>query len=174
LLQTFNLVPYPAEALPNVKIAGALERTQNQLSIQYELQGEIEQIVFPRISPFPVRADDLWKATCFEFFIAIPNQPQYWEFNLSPSGDWNIYIMDAYRRVGFREENRIGQLPFQFNKNKLELSIDLKHLFPESQKLQIGITAIIQTTNGIETYWALTHPGPQADFHLRESFTLTI
>jgi hypothetical protein len=40
--------------------------------------------------------------------------------------------------------------------------------------LEIGITAIIQTTDSYETYWALTHPAPFADFHLRESFILAL
>jgi hypothetical protein len=171
-VQTFSLIPYPAGNLPKIEITGGINRADNQLSIRYEISGEVDSISFPDPSASLSRKDDLWKTTCFEFFLAVPNQPQYWEFNVSPSGDWNIYKMDAYRRVGFREEISIKQLAFQFELPDLELSVDLNPLFPSTQPLQIGITAIIQTKDGNETYWALAHPGPQADFHLRESFIL--
>ena len=69
----------------------------NQLFIRYEVCGELDQILFPALAESPSRKDELWKATCFEFFIAIMDQPRYWEFNISPSGDWNVYVMDAYR-----------------------------------------------------------------------------
>jgi hypothetical protein len=114
--------------------------------------------------------------TCFEFFLAVKESPQYWEFNMSPSGDWNAYHMDAYRRIGFREEILIQQLPFQIQKDAnnflLRAEIDLSPILHPEQALDIGITAIIQTLDGNETYWALVHPAPQADFHLRESFII--
>lgn len=95
---------------------------------------------------------------------------------MSPSGDWNIYVMDAYRRIGFREETRIAKLSLGFKKQRqsysIETSMDLSPMFPSNQILQLGITAVIQTLDGLESYWALAHPGQQADFHLRESFIL--
>jgi len=176
-LQTFRLIPYPAGNLPKIDITGEIERTENRLSIHYVVQGETENIVLPVKSLSSSRKDDLWQATCFEFFLAIPNQPQYWEFNMSPSGDWNVYIMDEYRKIGFREEKAISQLPFEFkhfdDKLSLSLSMDLSAIAVFKNNLQISITAIIQTKDGNETYWALTHPGQQADFHLRESFILS-
>ncbi len=114
----FELTPFPSNKTPHITIAGTAKRTDNQLTMQYKINGEIEEIIFPASSTSPSRKDDLWKATCFEFFIAIPNQPQYWEFNMSPSGDWNVYKMDAYRQVNMREETAITQLPFEFNFSK--------------------------------------------------------
>jgi len=85
--------------------------------------------------------------------------------------------MDEYRKIGFREEKAISQLPFEFkhfdDKLSLSLSMDLSAIAVFKNNLQISITAIIQTKDGNETYWALTHPGQQADFHLRESFILS-
>ena len=138
----------------------------------------MERILLPRTSIRAARKEELWKATCFEFFLAIKDQPPYWEFNLSPSGDWNVYHMDAYRRIGFREETGIHQLPFEVQQEKMNLSLnavaELSPLFPLDQVLECGITAVIQTIDGLETYWALTHPGPAPDFHLRESFMLEL
>ena len=97
---------------------------------------------------------------------------------MSPSGAWNVYHMDTYRRVGFREESAIRQLPFEFQKTNneflLDVSIDLTSLVQAKQKIQVSITAIIQAMDGNETYWALAHPSSQADFHLRESFIISI
>jgi hypothetical protein len=177
-VQTFRLIPYTANTAPQIDIAGEITRAENQLSIRYEVTDDIKQILLPSPSPAPSRKDDLWKATCFEFFLAIPNQPRYWEFNMSPSGDWNVYIMDAYRRVGFREEKAISQLTFEFKQDEsrisLNLPVDLSPIIASETNLQASITAIIQTKDGNETYWALAHPGGQADFHLRESFILSL
>ena len=177
-MQTFKLIPYPLTQIPNISIAGELERIENQLSIHYTVQGDIENILLPESSASAARQDDLWKATCFEFFFAIPNSPEYWEANISPSNAWNFYHMDAYRRIGFREETRTQQLPFEFQKTDgkylLDVSMNLGPILYVEQKIQVGITAIIQTTDGNEAYWALAHPGSQADFHLRESFIINL
>ena len=188
--RSFSLISFPATNLPNISITGGISVQKNILHLSYSLAGNIEDVFLPPTSLTPGRKDELWKTTCFEFFLAIKEQPQYWEFNMSPSGDWNVYHMDAYRRVGFREETSIQKLPFEVQKARVARSpqkepnrneadgfhlnaiVDLHHILPPDQLLEFGITAIIQTTTGNETYWALTHPAPIADFHLRESFIL--
>jgi len=177
-MQMFKLVPFPADNLPKISISGEIIRSVSNFFLRYKVNGGINQILLSAKSAFPSRVDDLWKATCFEFFVAIPNQPEYWEFNMSPSADWNVYKMDAYRRVGFREETAFTQLPFLFEKTDntltLDISVDLSPILRPAQKVHVGITAIIQTVDGKETYWALMHPGTQADFHLRKGFLLTM
>ena len=177
-MREFRLIPFPALKIPAIEIAGQVARQGNLLSIRYSVQGDIEDIRLPVRSESPARKHDLWKAACFEFFLAVKDQPEYWEFNLSPSGDWNVYTMEAYRQVNMREEVAFSELPFEFTKTMNQLSLDVA-VYPGvlSQRqnvLQIGITVIIQTTDGSETYWALTHPGPRADFHLRESFVIEL
>ena len=175
---TFSLIPFSAPNLPNISITGKISLQKNIVHLRYSLSGEIENILLPPASVNPSRKDDLWKMTCFELFLALKDQPQYWEFNMSPSGHWKVYHMDAYRRVGFREETSIRQLPFE-NSNEagvfhLNALVDLNPILPPNQLLEFGITAIIQTTDSTETYWALSHPAPFADFHLRESFILEL
>ena len=173
-MQAFRLIPYPADELPQILITGDIERCANRLFIRYVVTGDVDSIFTPAPSNSPARKDDLWKATCFEFFLAVKDQPPYWEFNMSPSGDWNVYAMDAYRQVNMREESAFAQLPFEFRKAGpqlvLDLSIDLNPILHHNQPLQVGITSVIQTLDESETYWALAHPGQRADFHLRESF----
>ena len=177
LLKTFALIPYPAPNIPAVEVTGTVMRQENILSINYSVQGDIENILLP-ISVAPARKDDLWRATCFEFFIAIKDQPRYWEFNMSPSGNWNVYAMDAYRQVNMREELAFTELSFEFIKTKdevlLDISVDLNPMLQPENILQISVTTIVQTTDGNETYWALAHHGQYADFHLRESFVIEL
>lgn len=172
----FSLIPFAAPRLPAVSISGTVFLQNNLLTLHYSLTGNLEEILLPPVSSNPSRKDELWKATCFEFFLAIKNQPGYWEFNMSPSGDWNVYRMDSYRRIGFRQESGLLQLPFELKKKaygySLVVTADLTQIFRLGEELEMGITAILQTRDGHESYWALTHPGAQADFHLRESFIL--
>ncbi len=172
--QSFALIPFPAPNIPEINITGNISRQNNLLALRYAIAGDIEHILLPAPSPNPSRRNELWKMTCFEFFLAIQGQPQYWEFNMSPSGDWNVYCMDAYRRIGFGEETSIQRLQFEVRKETglliLDATINLTPLLSEQQPLEVSVTAVIQTKDGDETYWALTHPAPQADFHLRESF----
>jgi len=38
----------------------------------------------------------------------------------------------------------------------------------------VAITAVLQSRDGTCSYWALLHPGPEADFHRREGFALRL
>jgi len=174
LPKSFELIPYPAPNLPALEITGTVARIDNRITVHYVIRGDVENILLPTPSSASERKHDLWKATCLEFFVAIQDQPQYWEFNMSPSGNWNVYAMDAYRQVNMREELAFTQLPFEFRKTNdevlLDISVDLNPILQLKSVLKVGITTIIQTNNGKETYWALAHPGQHADFHQRDSF----
>ena len=177
-MPAFELIPFPAKDLPKINITGEMERRDNHLSIYYEVSGEVDHILFPSVSASPSRKDDLWKATCFEFFIAVRNKPEYWEFNMSPSGDWNVYVMDAYRQVNMRDATEFSELPFDFKvtneRISIKTSVNINSITQSEMDLDIGVTAIIQTKDGHESYWALSHPGQHADFHQRESFIISL
>jgi len=177
-MQTFDLVSFPADELPGIEISGGIGRVQNQFTVRYELTGGMEQILIPPVSVSPVRKGGLWKTTCFEFFLALPDRPQYWEFNMSPSGDWNVYKMDRYRRMGFREEKLIGGMQVEARNSAdgftLRAIVDVKSIFEVDQVVEAGVTAVIRSRTGHESYWALAHPGGRADFHLREGFIIRL
>lgn len=174
--QAFSLIPFPAPNIPEVTVAGWLRYEDRVVNLHYSLVGNMEEISLPDPSVPPRRRDELWKGTCFEFFLAIKDRPQYWEFNMSPSGDWNVYRMDAYRRISFRAETWIQRLQIEVQKRTgalmLEAAVDVSPLIQKSEPLELGITAVLQTKEGNESYWALAHPASHPDFHRRESFTL--
>ena len=56
----------------------------------------------------------------------------------------------------------------------LALDVDLGKIVSVNQVLEVAITAVIKQIGGEVTYWALTHRGTKADFHLRESFIIEL
>jgi hypothetical protein len=174
--QSFSLIPFSTQDVPAITIKGQVARQSNTFYIRHVIAGDLGAVALPLLNANPARKNELWRTTCFEFFLAIKNTPQYWEFNMSPSGDWNIYVMDAYRQVGMREESCIKGLPFDIWKEadslSLETVINLDPIIASEKPIEVGIASMIQTKNSKETYWALLHPRPEADFHARESFVL--
>lgn len=82
--QIFSLQPFPSEeSLVDLKIAGNISRHNNQLTINYQVVGELAPVEIPSSVDIPTRKHELWQDTCFEFFIGIKDSQQYWEFNLS-------------------------------------------------------------------------------------------
>jgi hypothetical protein len=172
--QSFSLDPFPtASPKLDLNIAGNIARHSNTLVIRYTLTGELGEIAIPPPADMPVRQNGLWEETCFEFFLGVKNSPRYWEFNLSPAGHWAVYSFADYRQ-GMQEEMAFTSLPFivqnQGDSLSLALELDLEKIVQGTQALEVGISAVIKRKDGDVTYWALTHPGSQADFHLRESF----
>jgi hypothetical protein len=143
------------------------------LSITYTLRGNLADVLLPPPVASPARRHELWQSTCFEFFLAVQQTPQYWEFNLSPSGHWNVYRFTDYRQ-GMTEENTIVTLPFKVQLQpdwlQLDLELDLDRLHLVDSPLDIAISTVIQDRDRQVTYWAITHPSHQADFHRRDGF----
>ncbi|MBN3895899.1 MAG: DOMON-like domain-containing protein [Nostoc sp. NOS(2021)] len=190
--QTFSLQPFPStKSLPNLKIAGNIARNGNKLVICYVLEGDLKEIALAKptvrvasrtegIAPpsnTRSRKHELWKDTCFEFFLGIKDSLRYWEFNLSPAGHWNVYRFDGYRQ-GMQEETAFTTLPFSVQNQAdglaLVLDVDLNKIVSANQAIEVGITTVIKDKDGEVTYWALTHRSAEADFHLRDSFIIKL
>lgn len=170
----FNLQPFSlSNSQFNGEVQAHLTLDGNKLTIHYQVFSDGEKIKIPPTVTQPNRQDNLWGTTCFEFFLGIVNSPVYWEFNLSPSGDWNVYRFSGYRQ-GMQPETAFSSLPFEFTREtdhlSLNISIDLEQMIQNSQQLELAITMVIEDKEGTITYWALKHPGSEADFHRRDSF----
>ncbi|QFS47828.1 DOMON-like domain-containing protein [Nostoc sphaeroides] len=176
--QKFSLQPFPStKSLPNLKIAGNIGRNGNQLAIRYMLEGDLKEIAIAPPSNNPSRKHKLWEDTCFEFFLGIKDSQRYWEFNLSPAGNWNVYRFDGYRQ-GMQEETAFENLPFkvqnQADSLALALNVDLDKIISVKQAIEVAITTVIKNRDSEVNYWALTHRGAEADFHLRDSFIVEL
>ena len=174
--KAFSLKPFPAAGLPpGIGITGYAARKEEKLSVMYELRGPLTQLVIPAPADMPARRNKLWEETCFEFFLSPKNSDSYWEFNLSPAGHWNVYRFASYRE-GMQVEQKFTALPFsaEAGPDSLILSVeaDLTALISSDEAVDAGISAVVRLIDGTLTYWALSHPGPQPDFHLRDGFIL--
>jgi hypothetical protein len=174
--ELFVLQPF-APLATDLSISGEISRIANQLTINYQLAGDLGQILIPSIADAPRRRLELWEATCFEFFLAPVGEEYYWEFNLSPSSNWNVFRLDSYRQA-LRNESAVTTLPVVIKQTDrlvtLDLQFDLTQLLLENQSLEIAVTTVIQDFNGNYSYWALQHTGQEADFHRRSDFLLKI
>ena len=175
--QHFQLTPF--DPLPvgfNLSVGGHISRANTEaIQVHYQVTGDLNSVIIPQKTNPPVRRDELWTTTCLELFIGETESSPYWEFNLSPNGDWNAYKLSAYRR------NLTPDLAYQnlastidSGASEFELSVvcpipaDLK----TSPKLDVAICAVIQFKQGPISYWALNHGGAEADFHRRDGFVL--
>ena len=169
-----QLQPFPSNnSLPNIKINTTVSRQNTKLKLKYLLQGNLQQLVLPAINNKVERKDNLWQTTCFEFFLAVFHSRHYWEFNLAPTGDWNVYYFTNYRR-GMKPSKSFDSLPFIIKTNdstyQLEIEINLQSIIAGNTFLELAVATVIEDTNHNLSYWAITHPGIQADFHRRDSF----
>ena len=164
--------PDPALEPLQLQAEACLEGTL--LRLRYRVVGPLEVLAIPApASGPPRRLDGLWQGTCLEAFLAGRGCSNYWELNLSPSGDWNLYRFDAYR-CGGREETRISGLSASRwerpDRLELELQLNLERLLPPPEPLEISLTAVLEHRLRGCSYWALRHTGEAADFHRRDSF----
>lgn len=154
------------------------------LSLFYRLIGNASNVVVPPAAQPPGRRDRLWEHTCFEFFLSEQRVPTkaspYWEFNLSPTQDWNVFFLQPYRHR-LKQEPALTDLPIAVQTSstalRLAVSIDLSHLISPHQPLRLGGSAVIvlkEEETLRETFWSITHPALQPDFHHPDSFAVEL
>lgn len=157
----------------SARVAGA-----GKLAVRFVLEADMSQVVLPRTRT-PGRADELWRHTCFEVFVGLPENEAYCELNFSPSGEWAIYGFVGYRRgmapIEVRRPPRIAMRPTPRGM-VLEAVTYLEELpSPKpGSPLRAGVAAVIEEKDERLTYWALTHPAALPDFHHRLGFVLQV
>ncbi len=164
----------PSSAL---EITGKIARSDKWLSLDFLAAGAVAQIDFPAHAKVPLRKESLWEQTCFELFVSPKGSSQYWEFNISPSGHWNVYRFSAYRE-GMREETAFESLPFSTSRAhgffSVSLQIEPARIIEADRQLAVAVSAVIRGKDGGTSFWGLTHCGSKPDFHNRASFIIEL
>lgn len=189
--QSFVLQPFQSGDLPpgprpagsaspgtGLELSGRIRCRGGALELCLRLGGDLESVALPESSTRPERRDDLWRSTCFELFLAAEGQPEYWEVNLSPAGHWNVYRFCGYRR-GMETEPSLRALPFAFRSGSGVVELELAWPLPDDLRsspsaLVAGVCAVIEQQQGQLSYWAVIHPGKEADFHRRDGLVLRL
>jgi len=160
-----------------VTIDGSIARRADTLSVRYEVRGTLSMLSIPAAAGTPRRKDRLWEETCLELFLGTADSGEYREFNLSPSGHWNVYRFTGYRE-DMREEPAFPSLPFavRIGPDAFDLSMELNvgKILTAGVTIEAGVAAVIKTIDGGKSHWALVHPASRPDFHRREGFALTL
>ncbi len=143
-----------------------------QVLISFELHGAVDSIRWPTSESSPARMDQLWQHTCFECFWASATTPQapYTEINCSPNGNWNAYSFTSYREGISPDPNiEVHLKNWESESNRAHFQIQISSAKNLSMTT-VGLTAVIELLSGEKTYWSLSHPGPQPDFHNKEGW----
>jgi hypothetical protein len=148
-----------------------------ELALRYVLSGEATQLWLPSAAT-PVRADELWRRTCFEAFAAPLGQGGYVEINLAPTAQWAAYgftgYRDGMRSLGDVPAPRLDSLR-SAGSYEFRASFDLGASgLPVDAPWQVALSAVIEDASGAKSYWALAHPAGKPDFHHPESFVLEL
>lgn len=164
-----------------LSVAAMAEIKGRTLEISFHIDSpeDAPKLVWNSYSDSGARKDELWKTTCLEAFIQ-KLDGSYFEVNLAPQGDWNVYRFDSYRE-GMKHENQIEALSAfsssmqtngKFAKYKLNAKIDLSKAMKSPQHFRLGLTAVIETEGSERSYWSLKHSGEKPDFHDSRGFVL--
>jgi hypothetical protein len=188
IVDVFRDVPMMAHArdgagpVRSLVVSGALHAS-GSLTLEFQLAAELRAV---RLAPSvcqPQRRHELWRHTCFELFARRGNEPGYCEFNFSACGDWAAYEFDDYR--GSRRD--AAQRPIEVSVQTLDLAqiqlrarIDLQSAFAieaaalEFADWRLNCAAVIESSDGSLSYWAVHHPRAQPDFHDPAGFCVAL
>lgn len=165
---------------PPVSVAASAERAGRALRLAWRLLDPAGTVVLPRPAVAPARRDGLWEHTCVEAFVAPRPGTAYWEVNVSPAGDWNLYRFDA-PRTGMRAEPRVPALVPAVRADAaagslcVAVDLDLRALeVPAHGALDVGLAAVLEGYDGVRAYVALAHADGRPDFHRRETFAVRV
>jgi hypothetical protein len=166
-----GLIPFSQAAAPPIAVVAGFAWDGPRVALTFRVTGAVDAVRVPKPEPTPGRTDGLWQITCFEAFIARADGG-YYEVNLSPSGDWALYALDAYR-TGLAPADTEAVVQ-EVIRGATELMLIGSAVLPDDAIGPVGLSAVIETRDGQKSYWALAHPSDKPDFHHPDSFTLVL
>ena len=181
---TCPLLPFARSSEASVRALTASVQREGEgiLRFRYQLDAELSALRIPAMS-VSRRADELWKHTCFEAFIAgVPRGRSYHELNFSPSTEWAAYSFEGYRQ-GMTPVVAATPPRIDVSRAASQLVVDVRvamqSLLPEplravDAKLSIALSAVIETDDGRISWWALKHAPDKPDFHHAAGFILEV
>lgn len=163
---------YPPLAVTSVA-ARFISRDENWLRLRWRIEGS-GKLVVPGFAG-KGRADELWRATCFELFLMPEGGEAYCEFNLSPSERWAAYDFSSYRD-GMEDRDAPREPECTMRQGSSFAIFDAAipaAALPEGECLA-SLTCVLEEEGGIKSFWAPCHPQDEPDFHDVACFTLRL
>ncbi len=173
-MQFRPLVCHSSSRAPEIAVeAIATFVATDAVSFRYRVRGDVNSIRVPPVRP-ALRKDDLWRHTCFEAFVKRGNEDGYVELNFAPSTEWAAYSFEGYR-AGMAPLSQIETpaIEHRLENGAFTLAATLNaHSFGSASAL--GLSAVIEHTDGRLSYWALAHPRSTPDFHDSAGWTQSL
>jgi hypothetical protein len=168
-----RLQPHPAAPPKAVTAVSCAVTRQGPAGweLQFEVNDPSGALSLPEARQ-PRRTDGLWKATCFELFLRREGEGGYFEFNLSPSGEWAAYAFDGYRQ-GMADLD-IAAPPVDMATTDGMSRLGTFVTAPGPGPWRASLSAVIEEADGAKSYWALAHASDKPDFHHPDSFVLEL
>jgi hypothetical protein len=160
------LHPFSAGLFPAIDLRADVSPAASGLSLSFYLRGDLTTLVLPPPTT-GFRRDSLWQSTCWECFLAKRNSPEYFEINLSPTHDWNVYHFTAYRQ-GMSAPPLPPPVIRSWRKDdwyRLDALVAGLPMTGDKANWRLGLSAVLAGQDGGKAYFALAHPGEKPDFH---------
>jgi hypothetical protein len=176
--QSATLVCHPSTPTDAVRAiaVSAARSSDGTLRLTFCAEGDLARVLVP--APQSARVvHQLWEHTCFEAFMTLDGTTAYHELNLAPSSEWAGYHFRSYREIeDIVDEDVAPRISVRRAAAELQLeaTLSLARLAPAylHSALRLGMSAVIETTDGVLSYWALRHPAGKPDFHDPLAFAL--
>jgi hypothetical protein len=170
----FDLQPHPAAPPGSVRrVMVSMGRDGETLRVRFRIPDDPSQLDLPATKE-PRRADGLWERTCFEVFIREEGAEHYYEYNLSPSTEWALYRFESYRSGRWDSAMPGPVVKVSIRPTRFELSARIWAPPLALANWRVGISAVVQESDGAKSYWAIAHPPGEPDFHHPSCFALQL
>lgn len=170
----YRLLPHPANPDGGSNaIEVAVSHSATGLALTYRIAATPAAIRLPALAAAGP-ADDLWRHTCCEAFVA--GDGGYHEFNFSPAGSWAVYrFTDIRQRDSAYRPPAAPTVRTAADTDGFTLTAEIPAaLLPARPQRTLGLTAVVEHADGALAYWALRHDGPRPDFHRPATFLIPL
>ena len=152
----FSLEPHPSTppAEPAFKVWATVDHAASlgpiaTTNIWFGVSAPADRFVIPPIAE-PWRADELWRTTCFEAFVAPAGKDTYREWNFAPRGNWAAYDFTAYREGMTKAEVRSP--PYvRMEDNFTWWTVGATIAVPANESWKLGLSAVVEEKNGTKS-----------------------
>ncbi len=167
----FTLAPFRQNGFIE-RLDGEIEVTRRNIRCRYLLAGDMSRVRWPAPQAAGSRKFGLWESTCFEFFLGQQRSRAYYEFNLSPSGNWNSFsFSDLHADMAQTDVlilHSIDVAEPTASCRQVTADIDVNAAGSLAGRVDVGVSSVIEDIDGNYHYYALSHPAAGPDFHRRE------
>jgi len=155
--------------ISNLHIESTLMLKEYKVELSFVIEGALKEYVFSN-TVGKKRADELWKATCFELFLANSKKEEYYELNFSSSLAWNFYYLKTYR-ADVTEVTNVSTPQIELHKTNNSFKITIELELENLEEFDIcNVACIVLRKNEERTFWSKKHQNSVADFHDRKNF----